>query len=95
MIIVYASRRLGDGGAEPGGESVGIEVYKRPDGKYAIPEITNASELAVKNILNFISLAAGAVLGAASGVTLALTVKKIRALEAGIKSGDKDGGGAP
>ena len=78
------------------GESVDIEVYRRPNGKYAIPAVRDASDLAVKNIPSFVSLAAGGVLLAASAVYLALTLKKIREIRGKIQpdEDEKDGGTA-
>ena len=77
------------------GETVEIEVYRKPNGKYAIPAVRDASELAVKNILNFVSLAAGGVLLTASAVYLALTLKKIRETEEKIRRAEKDSGASP
>lgn len=72
------------------GETVTVEVYQRPNGAYAIPEIRDASELAAKNILNCISLAAGAVLMTASVVFLVLAVRKIKEIESKIRSAETE-----
>ena len=72
------------------GERVDVEVYQRPNGEYAIPEITNSSELAAENILNILSLAVGAVLMAASVVWLASSLRKIKALESKIQPDEKE-----
>ena len=72
------------------GENVTVEVYERPDGSYAIPEITDASDLAVKNILNYVALAVGTVLMIASVVYLAAAVRKIREIEGRIRPDEQE-----
>ena len=72
------------------GENVTVEVYERPNGSYAIPEIKDSSDLALKNILNYIALAVGAVLMTASVIYLAAAVRKIREIEARIRPDEQD-----
>ena len=72
------------------GETVTVEVYRRPNGDYAVPDITDSSQLAARNILNIISLAAGAVLMTAGVSVLALSLKKIRELESKIRPDEGD-----
>ncbi len=72
------------------GETVTVEVYRRPNGDYAVPDITDSSQLAAKNIINIISLAAGAVLMTAGAVFLAGSVRKIRELESKIRPDEQD-----
>ena len=67
-----------------------VEVYRRPNGDYAVPDITDSLQLAARNILNIISLAAGAVLMTAGAVFLAGSVRKIRELESKIRPDEGD-----
>ena len=72
------------------GDTVKVEVYQRPNGKYVIPEITDTGELTSKNIVNYIALAAGAVLLAAAVTVLVSSARKIREVQAKIQSAEKE-----
>lgn len=53
------------------GQTVRTEVYLRPDGTYAIPEVTDNTSSFVTNIPMYAALAAGGLLSVAAAVVLA------------------------
>ena len=67
------------------GDKVKVEVYKRPNGKYVIPDVHDSGSLAIENIWMYISLVVGAGLMLGGMILLVPALRKMKEIKSKIQ----------